>query len=240
MFRRVSAVSTSRAVAIQATGARSIYSIWGTVCHDPKATGGKSFIQQWQNESGTRAFALNNTPVTTTTAANGNPLAPQEVYLLNAIEDDYKRIMSVDWTVEFDPFWADRVESHQKLFNTLYTRGSGLRRMMIGSYPDSEGKLQAAIALNKLQACLKWATACETSYSKIIEERYVMQRQVYDPVQREKILAGCVEVCEEFKKDVPVEFKRKAVADLEWHLGNMRHWIWDCPNAKQTYPRQLA
>jgi hypothetical protein len=66
-----------------------------------------------------------------------------------------------------------------------------------------------------------------------------MQREVFDALEREKILAGCVVLVEEFKDEVPAEFARKATTDLEFHLSNLRHWVWDAPNAKMYFPRQL-
>ena len=31
-------------------------------------------------------------------------------------------------------------------------------------------------------------------------------------------------------------YRRKAQRDLEWHLYNLRHWVWDAPNVKAAFP----
>ena len=219
------------------TSSRGIYSIWGTTCQETGVLKGKGLFERILSNENQRSFALNTVPVT----AKNSRLSEPEQYLMNAIEDDTKRILGVDWTVEFDPFWRDRVQSHEKMFNTLYQPGGSFRKMLIGKAKgDAESKLKCEAALNRLRSVLKWAEECERRYSLIVQARFKMQREVFDAFEREKILAACVEVCDEYKKKVPSEFRRKAVADLECHLGNMRHWIWDCPNAKQQFPRQLA
>ena len=238
MRRRLSVAAFPAVASTVLAPRREIYSIWGTVCNDEKVVGGTSFWDRVMANSGQRSFALNTVPVNTKKVGR---FSEPEQYLISAVEDDAKRIMSVDWTVEFDPFWRDRLRSHEQLFNTLYKPGSGVRKMLIGSATGGEeSKNQAEAALNRLRSILKWAEECERRYSLIAQARFKMQREVFDPFEREKILASCVEVCDEYKAKVPAEFRRKACSDLEWHLGNMRHWIWDCPNAKQHFPRQLA
>jgi hypothetical protein len=217
---------------------REIYSIWGTTSQDSAVIGNKPLASRLFADQGLRSFAFNNTP---SVAKPGSGLSEPEEYLISALQDDYQRVLGVDWTVEFDPFWKDRLVSHERMFDTLYGHGQGLRRMLLGNYShNTEAKQKAEATLNRLRSAIKWAEECERAYSQIFQARFIMQREVFDAFQREKILAGCVEVVENFKAAVPEEFKRKATSDLGCHLGNMRHWVWDCPNAKQEFPRQLA
>jgi len=104
---------------------------------------------------------------------------------------------------------------------------------------NEEAKVYVGSRLALLQSTLKWAKEAEQNYSAIVRARFYMQRNVFDALEREKILAGCVVLVEDFKKKVPAEFARKATADLEFHLNNLRHWVWDAPNAKMHFPRQL-
>merc|ERR1712093_243943 len=105
---------------------------------------------------------------------------------------------------------------------------------------NAAAKAAAETKLNYLKSALKGAQESEKAYSAIANARFRMQREVFDAFEREKILAGCVVVCDDLAANVPSEFKRKATMDVEWHLNNMRHWVWDAPNAKQTFKRRLA
>lgn len=237
---------------------RSIYSQWGTTDHDPAVTKGTTFLERLTRGSGQRSFALFHTPRTAVLPGAGGAsaataLTEPEVYLHSALSDDTQRLLRVDWTTELDPFWRDRVESHAVLYDTLYGDATawGVRRLIFGRAAASstaagaEGALspaqqEAQSKLAYLRSVLKWAEQCEACYSSIYKARFSMQRGVFCPIEREKILAGCVAMCNTFKAEVPAEFRRKATQDLEWHLGILRHWVWDCPNAKQHFPRELA
>jgi hypothetical protein len=245
-MRRVSQTLTaSAAPAALATLAstRGVYSIWGTVVHENNSEqpfNALNITQRLTQGKGTRGFQVATTPVKKFDGV-GNLSEPEE-YLLSALEDDTERLLSVDWTFDFDSFWADRVKSHDALYRTLYKKeGSGLTKWIFG---NATGNAKAAALaeqkLNYLKSALKWAQESEKAYSAITNARFKMQREVFDAFEREKILAGCVVVCDELAAKVPAEFKRKSTMDVEFHLNNMRHWVWDAPNAKQTFKRRLA
>ena len=249
--RRFAATSSSvaavTATASAVTSTRAIYTIWGTIPHeksphapnDPTPT-----FHKYLNTEGTRYHRLMTVPaVNPSTLPDHIKLSEPEEYLLSGIEDDLKRINAVDWTVDFDSFWTDRVFSHEKLYEILYTSGSsssGWAKLIFSDCSaNEEAKLYVGSRLALLQSTLKWAKEAEQNYSAIVRARFDMQRTVFDALEREKILAGCVVLVEDFKKKVPAEFARKATADLEYHLNNLRHWVWDAPNAKMHFPRQL-
>jgi hypothetical protein len=215
------------------TGARSVQSIWGSfTLHSSEPHLTRVFTQ-----SKFRSFDTSHVPELDTLGCT-----TEEQYLLSAIKDDTQRLLKVDWTYDFDPFWADRVDSHARLFEVLYFPDRNrIRRMFVGSAsPNSTARKEIEASLNYLKEALRWAMETEKNYTAIVNERYAMQRAVFDALEREKILAGCADLCERFKLQVPNEFRRKATTDLEAHLGNMRHWVWDCPNAKMHFPRKLA
>jgi hypothetical protein len=239
---------TSSAALVSAS--RGVYSIWGSVVHEHdhdivKPNDQTPTIQKVLSPIGTRYWRLFTVPaVDLSSVPAGVKLSQPEEYLLSGIEDDIKRIGAVDWTVDFDSFWADRVYSHQALFTALYSTnstGNSFSKLIFSDCSGNEtGREYVASRLALLQATLKWAEETERAFSAIARARFEMQRHVFDALDREKILAGCVVVVDEFKERVPAEFARKATTDLEFHLNTMRHWVWDAPNAKMHFPRQLA
>lgn len=228
---------------------RSIYSIWGTVPHEGNLGYAPNdqtpTIHKALDATGTRFHRLMTVPAVNPAELPAHiKLSEPEEYLLSAIEDDIKRINAVDWTIEFDSFWGDRVYSHEKLFEILYAgpcnSAVGWAKFIFSDCSaNEEAKLYIGARLAFLQSTLKWAKEAEQYYSAIVRARFDMQRTVFDALEREKILAGCAVLVEEFKAKVPAEFARKATTDLEFHLNNLRHWVWDAPNAKMHFPRQL-
>ena len=223
---------------------RSVYSIWGSIVHDPLLTQGESLASRFNRKSMFRWFSLWHTPLVNKAPAaafDTAKLSGPQSYLICAMIDDRTRLMSVDWTHDFDSFWRDRVVSHESMFRVLYEPNTTLPyKLLFGdSSRDTEAKLQAQSSLHELKATLKWAEETEKRYSAIAGARFKMQREVFDALEREKILSGCAEMMESFRKIVPSEFQRKACSELDTHFGNLRHWVWDCPNAKRYFPRAL-
>ena len=62
-----------------------------------------------------------------------------------------------------------------------------------------KAKQHVAARLAYLQSTLQWALEAERNYSAIVRARFDMQRTVFDALERERILAGCVVLVEEFK-----------------------------------------
>jgi len=233
-------ISTQSVTAVGACAAvRGVYSIWGSVVLETPIAQNKTWLERITSQSAYRSFNIHHIPQVAVPA--GVQLSKTEQYLLSAIEDDINRLMSIDWTFDFDPFWRDRVNQHGETFDIMYKPGRGFSKLIFGNYSENrQGRALLESKMNRLKATLEWAEETERCFSSIANARFHMQREVWDAFEREKILAGCVELVDDFKKKVPAEFYRKAVGELDNHLMVMRHWIWDCPNAKRTYPRRLA
>ncbi|CUG06687.1 Hypothetical protein, putative [Bodo saltans] len=233
-------IATPSAALVAGQQVRSVYSIWGSVVLEEPMSQNKTWAERITSQHEYRSFI--NQTIAEVPAPSGVTLSATEQYLLSAIEDDTKRLLSVDWTFDFDPFWRDRVQQHVDTFTIIYTedRNKFAKIIFGNSSSNKEAKLFVERKLNVLKATIQWAEDTERVYSAIANARFHMQREVFDAFEREKILAGCVEIVDDFKKRVPVDFSRKAVGELDNHLMNMRHWIWDCPNAKRTYSRRLA
>jgi hypothetical protein len=239
-MRRLSQQASVRLVS--ATAARSIYTQWGSVVHEDGVNEASkmTWLQRITSQSSFRSFYFWHVPQVAVPA--GVTMSSSEQYLLSVLEDDLKRLLAVEWCFDFDSFWKDRVASHSRLFTALYVPNSaGMLKFLVGNASaNAAGRCENEKRLNKLQSALKWALETERVYSMISLERFHMQRHVFDAFEREKILGATVAAIEEFKSKVPAEFRRKATAELDTYLANMRHWIWDCPNAKREFPRQLA
>ncbi|KAH9579782.1 hypothetical protein LSM04_001401 [Trypanosoma melophagium] len=230
------ALATSAASAITASS-RGIYTIWGSIPLEKWASK-ESWLNRLTNQSQYRSFEFWHVPEVET--PEGVELSRVEKYLLSCIEDDTNRLLNVSWTYDFDPFWRDRVNSHRILFSILYRRQYPVYKFFFGDYSSNEeGMKYIEKKLNYLLSVLHWATRTERRYTAIAKARYTVQRDVWNALERERYLEGCVEVVESFKRKVPAEFANKAIGELQNDLTNMRHWIWDCPNSKRTFP-QLA
>lgn len=239
MLRFGRRVVGSLVAASVAPSTRSIYTMWGSTPQEPQVFQNKTHLYRLSDKENLHCFDFLNFPAVEDPALG--PMKKSERYLLSAIDEDTKRILSVDWTYEFCPFWRDRVESHEELFDVLYNPGRLLRKFLIGSCVNDASSHRPLVEtrLNYLRSALHWAEETEKRYTAIWEVRFKMQREVFEPFEREKILAGCVEIYEDFGKQVPHEFKRKAMQDLGYHVGNMRHWIWSTPNIKHTTYKRL-
>ena len=164
-------------------------------------------------------------------------------YLLSQVIHDIDKLRKVDWTVELDPYWKDQVVNHRMMHNILY-KGEGTAIMrMITTKPQPTNPNEAKIigvALTYLENMVQCAFKTEAVYSQIFYAKFHMQRGVRDPIEREKILLGCAEAFDNFQKEVMAEHSKKALKELHWHVMGIRHWVWDCPNAKRIYSRILG
>jgi len=171
-------------------------------------------------------------------------MSAQGSYLLSGIQYDLQKLSEVDWTAEFDSFWADQVKGHEKMYDILYTdQGGRLYKFLVGDRRGAQFEAERKTILrdlNILRATLKWAQRTERCFTAIAQTRFTMQREVWCPIERERLLLGCAEAYVAFTQEVPAQFEKKATKELQWHLTTMRHWVWDCPNAKRVYSRLLA
>eukprot|EP01061_Rhynchopus_euleeides_P035041 TRINITY_DN59083_c0_g1_i1.p1 TRINITY_DN59083_c0_g1~~TRINITY_DN59083_c0_g1_i1.p1 ORF type:complete len:239 (+),score=89.97 TRINITY_DN59083_c0_g1_i1:38-718(+) len=168
-------------------------------------------------------------------------LTPAGRKLVSSIVHDTERLLAGDWTTDFSGFWQDQVQMHKSEVINLYEGGENpIGALLCGlSSFEPEEKALVLKKLSYLEAAFKAASECQAIYTVIYDQRFRMQREVWDAVEREKILAACTELCEEFAQNVPSEFKRKATKDLEWHLWNLRHWVWDAPNVKAAFKNTM-
>ena len=172
-------------------------------------------------------------------------LTPQGSYLLSALLHDIVLLRKVDWTTDFDAFWDDQVYTHRTTYEeaylgkhfSWYQRWIGTRKTTDAS---QEEKRILQTYLCQFEDLVKWAFRTEKVYSSLFRAKFKMQREVWDAEEREKILLGCAKAYTDFCEQVPAAYRTKAVKELHWHLTAMRHWVWDCPNAKRIYTRLLA
>jgi hypothetical protein len=224
------------------TGVRTVYSIFGSTIREPN-TAKNSHDHIFTSLPTARCHAVHYSPAVDTIGTNsGVSLSGPEQYLLSAIEDDIVRLTALDWTVEFDSFWKDRIRSHEMTFETLYIQGRRpLRKYLLGNFSDNVAARDAVQArLTYLQSILQIAEGTERRFSTVAKTRFRMQREVFDPLEREKLLAACVEAVDAWTAEVPSVFQRKVKMELELHVSNLRHWVNDSPNAKMWFSRRLA
>eukprot|EP00009_Paramoeba_aestuarina_P006003 CAMPEP_0201510056 /NCGR_PEP_ID=MMETSP0161_2-20130828/2908_1 /ASSEMBLY_ACC=CAM_ASM_000251 /TAXON_ID=180227 /ORGANISM="Neoparamoeba aestuarina, Strain SoJaBio B1-5/56/2" /LENGTH=246 /DNA_ID=CAMNT_0047905173 /DNA_START=1 /DNA_END=741 /DNA_ORIENTATION=- len=163
-----------------------------------------------------------------------NSLSQSGSYLLSLVVHDIDKLRKSDWTIELDPLWMDQAINHRNLYKMLYEKNS--------EASDARQAFITDFALKYFEDMVQVAFQTEAAYSKIFYAKFHMQRSVRDPVEREKILLRCAEVFEEFKSTVPAEYSKKAIAELQWQLAAIRHWVSSsgCENAKRLYSRILA
>ncbi|AAZ11811.1 hypothetical protein, conserved [Trypanosoma brucei brucei TREU927] len=215
--------------------ARGIYTTWASIPLEPWATK-EPWLKRLTNQSRYRSFEFWHVPEAK--APTGIKFSSVELYLLSGIEDDTNRLLNLSWTYDFDSFWRDRVDAHEMLYNSIYKKPSFISGFLFGNYSDNEaGRKHIEKKLNYLKSVLLWAFATEHCHSAIVKARFVMQRDVWNALERERYLAGCLEVVETFKKEIPQEFAKKAIEELQNDLTAMRHWVWDCPNVKRAFPQ---
>eukprot|EP01064_Diplonema_japonicum_P011734 TRINITY_DN1917_c0_g3_i1.p1 TRINITY_DN1917_c0_g3~~TRINITY_DN1917_c0_g3_i1.p1 ORF type:complete len:221 (+),score=50.65 TRINITY_DN1917_c0_g3_i1:65-727(+) len=162
--------------------------------------------------------------------------------LASSIKHDTERLLANDWTTDYSSFWADQLEAHKLAHTNLYEKGVNPLAGMFTSLSEFKPEEKAAILqqINYFASAVKWADQAQDVYSEIFDQRFVMQRGVTDPIEREKTLAACTEMVVNYSERVPSEFRRKAMKDVEWHLWNLRHYVWDSPNVKSAFPRVMA
>eukprot|EP01059_Diplonema_ambulator_P025767 TRINITY_DN42868_c0_g1_i1.p1 TRINITY_DN42868_c0_g1~~TRINITY_DN42868_c0_g1_i1.p1 ORF type:complete len:221 (+),score=57.24 TRINITY_DN42868_c0_g1_i1:68-730(+) len=162
--------------------------------------------------------------------------------LASSLQHDTERLLASDWTTDYSSFWVDQLEAHKLAYTNLYEGGvnpiAGFFTALSSFKPEEAAAIQRQI--NYFSSVVKWAEEAQDIYSEIFDQRFHMQRGVWDAIEREKILAGCTEMVVDYGNRVPAEFKRKATKDIEWHLWNLRHWVWDAPNTKAAFPRVMA
>ncbi|EKG05767.1 succinate dehydrogenase subunit [Trypanosoma cruzi] len=220
-----------------ATPNRGIFTAWGSIPLEAWASQ-EPWLTRISSMSKYRSFEFFHVPEVE--APEGIQLSAVEKYLLSCVEDDTNRLLNLSWTYGFDSFWSDRVYSHEVLFQILYQHNYPIYKFFLGDCSSNEeGRKYIEKKLNYLKSVLQWAVMTERCYTTIAKARFTLQREVWNSLERERYLMGCVEALEEFKKEVPREFAEKAIGELETELSSVRHWVWDCPNAKRLY-KQLS
>lgn len=217
---------------------RNIYTTWVDIPQEPQFKK-ESWLRRITSQYRYRSFDFWHVPVVDT--PDGVTLNNVERYLLSCIEDDTRRLINIEWGYDFDPFWRDRVQSHEKLFDIIYGEQFHLSKFIFGNCAHKTAEKEyMSKKLNYLKSVLHWAEQTERRYSALTKIRYHVQRCVWNALERERYLCACVEAVDSFGKIVPEEFRAKAMSELELKLTNMRHWINDCPNGKRTFTRSLA
>eukprot|EP00796_Vickermania_ingenoplastis_P005853 gene5853-4176_t len=232
---RAAPTSTTAAVS---TPARGIYTNFASIACEPWAKK-ESWLTRLMNQSSYRSFDFHHIPVATPPA--NLKFSSSEMFLLSAIENDTERLLNLSWAYDFDPYWKDAMYSHQELFNILYKGSGGFRRIFLGNYTHKTAeKTYVESKLNRLLAIYDWARITEEAYTTIYKTRFMMQRTIFNQLERERYLCGCVEMVEELRKTVPEELSEKVMGEIDLHLTNLRHWVNGCPVGKATFTRKLA
>lgn len=221
---------------------RQIYTNFASIACEPWAKK-ESWIKRLFSQSTYRSFEFHHTPLHTAVPAEAGPLSfsKVEAYLLSSIEDDTNRLLNLSWAYDFDPYWEDVVYSHTEMFKTLYKGAHPFRRIFLGNHSNKMKEMEyIEKKLNRLRDLYEWARVTERIYTSIYKTRYMMQRTIFNQLERERYLAGCVDLVEEVRKHVPAELEDKIMSELDVHLTNLRHWTNGCPVAKTTFTRRLA
>lgn len=230
---------TTTTAAATITAVRPIYTTWGSVPNEGWATK-ENWLHRITSPSEYRSFDFWHVPEVSKYPVELD-FGHVEKYLLSCILDDTTRLLHLNWGYDFDPFWHDRINSHSTLFKIIYSDEFPIYRYIFGNCGHKTAeKLYIEEKLNYLQSVLYWAARTERRFTAITKARYHVQREVWNALERERYLCACVDAVESYKTKIPEEFRQKAIGELEVSLVNMRHWCYDCPNAKRTFTRQLA
>eukprot|EP00667_Euglena_gracilis_P024159 EG_transcript_27641 len=224
------AIVAARRAATPAVAARGLFT-WGLINHD-------EFRGQAIHK--TRYFKENFAVVD----APASIQSQQGRVMYSEIQADLDQLLHTDWTYQFNPYWADIAESHTMALEMLYegrpgtTPGTVLGRLT-GLLPDLSDRMEERDTIKKtlgeLKEALEWAQKTEAVYSQIFDQRFKMERTVWDAFEREKVLAGLVQMYLEFFQTVPDKFKRKVKRELEYHVFSLRRMVHDCPNVKRAF-----
>lgn len=161
---------------------------------------------------------------------------------------DLDQLMHTDWTYQFNPYWVDQKESHEMAIATMYEGGSsgimGSIGKAAGLLPDlsqnTEEKVALKGVLSEFSEVVEWAMKTEAVYSQIFDQRFKLERSVWVPYERERILAGLIQMYLEYYETVPDKFKLKVKRELEYHIFSLRRMVPDCPNVKGAFPTFMA
>lgn len=233
-----SAVPSNPMTAMQ-TSCRTIYPSFSAIACEPWATK-ESWWNRLMARHSYRSFDVLHSPVVET--AKGFDFSEPEIYLLSRLEDDIDRLRHLSWTYDLDPYWEDALHSHEELFKTLYVKGShSFRAIFLGDCSQKAKEKQYIQAkLNTFTALVHWATVTEETYTSIYKVLFLMQRTVFNQLERERYLCGCVELVEGVRAKVPEMLQEKVMGELDMYITCLRHWVNGCPLGKTTFTRQLA
>jgi hypothetical protein len=164
------------------------------------------------------------------------------------IKADLDQLLHTDWTYNRNAYWPDVLASHDMAFGAIYEGKSaglvGSIGKMTGMLPNlsskTDEKEEIAKQLSDLRTAVEWAEKTEAVYTTIFDQKFKLEREVWEPFEREKILAGLIQMYLEFIQTVPQEFKVKVKRELEYHLFALRRMVFDCPNVKRAFPTFMA
>lgn len=234
----VEVVGPSSAPSAISTTSRSIYPSFSAIACEPWAKE-ESWLKRLMSRSTYRSHDVLHTPEVS--PPKHLSFSAVEIFLLSRIEDDTKRLLSVSWAYDFDSYWGDAVHSHEALMKTIYKGERPFRQWLLGDCSAKKKEmLYIESKLNYLLSLYEWACITEETYSKIYRVRYMMQRTIFNQLERERYLCGCVEAVERVRNTVPQELEEKVMRELDLHLVNLRHWVNGCPVGKTTFTRRLA
>eukprot|EP00668_Euglena_longa_P022435 GGOE01027920.1.p1 GENE.GGOE01027920.1~~GGOE01027920.1.p1 ORF type:complete len:244 (+),score=71.02 GGOE01027920.1:31-732(+) len=233
MFRLVTA--GARRAAVHAVATRGLFT-WGLVNHDEFRSKAVHKTRYFKEN-----FAFLDAPAAIK--------SQQGRVMYSELQADLDQLVHTDWTYQFNPYWPDILASHTMAYGMLYEGQSGstpstILGRMTGLLPNLSGSAEEKEAIKKVigefKEALEWAQKSEAVYSQIFDQRFKMERAVWDTFEREKILAGLIQLYLEYFQTVPDKFKRKVCRELEYHVFSMRRMVHDCPNVKRAFPTLMA
>lgn len=180
--------------------------------------------------------------------------APKEVtskhgqVLYSEIALELDQLKHTDWTFNFNPYWSDACMAHSAAFRGMYDRGNGGILLGLAKaitlVPDLSGAKEEKAAVEALlteyQTVLGLAEKVEAVYTQIYDQRFLVEREVWEPYERERILAGLIQLYLDFIPTVPKEYQAKVKRELEYHVFSLRRMIFDAPNVKAQFPILMA
>eukprot|EP01012_Entosiphon_sulcatum_P068819 TRINITY_DN99256_c0_g1_i1.p1 TRINITY_DN99256_c0_g1~~TRINITY_DN99256_c0_g1_i1.p1 ORF type:complete len:227 (-),score=25.56 TRINITY_DN99256_c0_g1_i1:73-753(-) len=160
--------------------------------------------------------------------------------LYSLIKADLEQLRSTDWTYGFSGYWDDLVENHREEFTTLYEPSCRrFSKALVGDFSEdvhATERNEIEKLLNELESTLELASRVEEVYTAIHDVRFKLEREVWDGFEREKLLAGLVDLVLRFQHDVPKEHRAKVKRELEAHVFSLRRNCPDIPNVKREFP----
>eukprot|EP00992_Anisonema_acinus_P009701 TRINITY_DN5895_c0_g1_i3.p1 TRINITY_DN5895_c0_g1~~TRINITY_DN5895_c0_g1_i3.p1 ORF type:complete len:229 (+),score=33.18 TRINITY_DN5895_c0_g1_i3:54-740(+) len=169
--------------------------------------------------------------------------------LFSEIQHDLDQLMHTDWTSFFNSYWRDVAASHARAYGLMYQNLAvggliGGFAKGVGLLPDLSGNTEEKELINEqlqeLQRAVEWAYKTEAVYTRVYDERFILERHVWEPFEREKIFAGLIQMHLDHLEALPKDYQKKVKREMEYHIFALRRMVHDIPNVKRVFPVLMA